>query len=251
MDSFLLKHCCPQCKFTSTKQVEYVKHWEDNHRRTRGQTTPNALVKDFKNKENEPELDLDYEADEEDEEEKEHEQKQSRRKRMRLDDASIDHEIIMMKLDSVTTLMDKLTDTLCAIDKSNIDNHTKDVMKHMAMSAVSPDLVSTKIARPVVISALVQEHLGYLPKVVNIGKEPVNKMYMLIGKMVQKEYMKLYGKAPKKRVYNDGKVSRETNDYSSSDRGWISEIVKQVCELNSVYPRPRVAMARGELVRSV
>lgn len=150
-----------------------------------------------------------------------------------------------MRITSVQESIASLSDTLRSIKALPVDDDVKDTLRGLAIKAIAPDS-AVSAAPPVVVSKMVREYLGYAPIVVYGGEHDVGHLYKSIGREARNQYIKLYGTEPKRRSYSEGGDIRETNNYSSNDRGWIAELVQEQCSLAGLYPRPRVLMSRGQ-----
>lgn len=98
--------------------------------------------------------------------------------------------------------------------------------------------------KPLIVSHMIREHLGYFPA------NGAGDLCKAIGRAARLETLRRTGAPPPKRSYLDENgEERETNSYSRKEAHWLRGIVADECERLKLYPRPSVALARGEPVR--
>ena len=172
---------------------------------------------------------------------------QRKHKRLKLDNCQADNDIKIQNIVAVQKISKSLQVTLEQITSMDCDEQAKDILRHMALRAVDPTAVTTIRQPAITISNLVREHLGYIPAKVNNGQDPTNKLYIEVGRRARLQYIRYHNKPPPKRLYTDESGNtKEINNYSAADKGWMMDIVSEQCAKLKVYPRPKVAMARGE-----
>ena len=136
-----------------------------------------------------------------------------------------------------------LQHVLSQVAQLTCDDHAKDALRHMALRAVAGPAFA--LDPPVVVGAMVQEHLGYMPITVQNGQLPVKDLLLSIGREAKRVYIERHGRAPEKRTFSHGEDMHVCNNYTSMDKLWIKDIVVQQCAKFKVSPRPRLLMARG------
>lgn len=160
-------------------------------------------------------------------------------------------ESTINEIKGIQAVTQQLVATIQHIKDSSLDARAKDVLIHLAMKRLDPSIPFTSLPPPITISGLVHEFLGYLPKKVGEQGFPVSKLFINIGRSARAEYLRIHGQFPPKKVTTipSGEVV-ETNNYTSSDKGWLVDVVRTECANLDIHPRPTVAMARGEPVHN-
>ena len=256
---------CPEPGCSSTFEInpDYRMHWNLKHKKKKGQRVPRGVPidtidtneSDEKPKEHPLKavkadnvfMDFKYvpppNSPSSSSESSESESVASYKRKMNNNVHSSDSITRVKRLKCMQQMCHTLQETLALIKNMDCDDQTKDMLRQMTMQEIEPKSTAKKLP-PIIISHLVQEYLGYIPA--KAAGKAVSTLYVAIGTESRKEHLRLYGKPPGKRLYSFGNETKETNDYKSSDKGWIMDIVRVQCEKMKLYPRPKVSMARGE-----
>jgi hypothetical protein len=166
------------------------------------------------------------------------------RRGLELEEAQLAADAMVVRQQHMQQCLAGLADQLQIIEHLGTDDDTKDMLRQLAIAAVS-GVPPTQTKPTLIVSHLVREHLGYSPRQAYLNEpDGVARLFKEIGRRVKEQYLQLHGVAPDRM--HQGVVGRETNCYPPSNKVWMTEIVAASCKEAACYPKPRVAMARGE-----